>query len=127
MVQDLHITSGDFFWNAAARDAGFTEQFWHEAYNLYLDAVDRDPSPSFDKFDVERTLRVPFRQSQVDVLVRVHPDAREYRVLRFTVFPTADDEPEPRQVSRWYWHEGPEQETRTALGEGALLDSSHRW
>ena len=127
MVRRAADTPGDFFSNPTAREAGFTDNFWHHAYQLYLDAVRRDPSPSLDKFDVARTVRVPFRQGHVDVLVRVNPDPREFRVMRFTAFPAADDRPDPRQVSRWYWQEGPEQETRAALGEGALLDSSHRW
>lgn len=127
MVRKEADAPGDFFSNPAAREAGFTDNFWHHAYELYLDAVSRDPSPSLDKFDVARTVRVPFGQGQADVLVRVHPDPREFRVMRFTAFPAAYDRPEPRQVSRWYWVEGPEQETRAALGEAALLDSSGRW
>ena len=127
MVRKAAGTPGNFFSNPAAREAGFTDHFWHQAYERYLDAVSRDPSPSLERFDVARTVRLPFGQGYVDVLVRVHPEPREFRVMRFTVFPAADGGPEPRQVSRWYWREGPEQETRTALGEGALLDSSHRW
>ena len=47
MAQETHIIPADFFWNAAAQEAGFSGQFWLDAYNCYLDAVQRDPSPSF--------------------------------------------------------------------------------
>ena len=43
MAQETRITSADFFWNAAAQEAGFSGQFWLDAYNCYLDAVQRDP------------------------------------------------------------------------------------
>ena len=94
MAQETHITPADFFWNAAAQEAGFSGQFWLDAYNRYLDAVQRDPSQSFDKWEVERTFRVPFESGHVDVLVRMQPDGREYCALRFTVFP-AGDGPDP--------------------------------
>ena len=122
MVQRPAITPGHFFSNPAAREAGLTEQFWYQAYQLYLDEVNRDPSPSLDKFFIERTIQAPFGQNFVDVLVRMQPEANEYCSLRFTVFP-AGEEPEVRQVSRWYFSD----ETRPVLGEGVLLDANSPW
>jgi hypothetical protein len=126
MAQETHITPADFFWNAAAQEAGFSGQFWLDAYNRYLDAVQRDPSQSFDKWEVERTFRVPFESGHVDVLVRMQPDGREHCALRFTVFP-AGDGPDPRQLDRWYFYGDEEKETPPILGEGALLDYMNRW
>ena len=126
MAQQTRITTADFFWNTAAQESGFSGQFWLDAYNRYLEAVQLDPSPSFDIWEVERTLRVPFEGGHVDVLVRAQPDGREYSVLRFTAFP-ASDGPEPYQIERWYWFEDNEKETPPALGEAALLDHRNRW
>ena len=122
MVELPPITPSDFFSDAAAREAGFTDQFWYRAYILYLDELARDPSRSFAKYDIERTLRIPFQRGYVDVLVRAQPEPREERVLRFTAFP-AGDEPGIRRVSRVYRYE----ETRPVLGEAALLDAGWRW
>ena len=36
MVLQTSVTTADFFWNDAARDAGFSSMFWLEAYQLYL-------------------------------------------------------------------------------------------
>ena len=122
MVQRPPITPNHFFSDHAAREAGFTEQFWYQAYQLFLDEENRDPNPSLDKFFIARTIRAPFRQDFVDVLVRMQPEPGEYSSLRFTVFP-AGNEPEVRQVSRWY----SSNETRPVLGEGVLLDANFPW
>ena len=55
MTDSLSKTPDLFLSNAAARDYGFTDEFWHKVYTLYLEAVQRDPSVSFDKLEVERT------------------------------------------------------------------------
>ena len=118
------ITPRDFFSNAAAREAGFTEDFWYQAYQLYLDEAGRDPGLSLEKFDRPRTVRMPFKQGYVDVIARVQPEPREYRIVRFTAFPTeGEGGSEVHQVSRWYRLE----ESRPVLGEGALLDENARW
>ncbi len=124
MDSQTGITPNDFFSNAAAREAGFTEHFWYQAYLLYLDDADRDPDPSMDKFDSPRTVRMAWGQGQVDVIVRVQPEPREYRIVRFTAFP-ADGEggAEVRLIRRWYYRD----EDRPVLGEGALLDENARW
>ncbi len=130
MQQD--ITPDDFFCNSAHRGRIhrpiLVPGLPFQAYLAYLDAVTADPSHSMKKFDYERTLRLPFREGYVDVLIRVHPEPREYRIVRFTAFP-ASDGPESRQIERWYWQRygGDEKEDRSVLGEGALLDESHRW
>ena len=116
------ITPNDFFSNPAARESGFTEQFWYQAYQLFLDEENRDPNPSLDKFFIARTIRAPFKQHFVDVLVRMQPEPGEYSSLRFTAFP-AGEEPEVRQVIRWYSSD----ETRPVLGEGVLLDANFPW
>lgn len=116
------LTPSDFFSNTAAREAGFTDEFWYAVYVLFEEAIASDPSNSFDKVDIERTFRMPFRTGHVDVLVRTSPDAREYPSVRFTVFP-AGDEPEARQVLRWY----KSIETRPVLGEGAYLNFGFPW
>ena len=124
MDSQFDITPKDFFSNAAAREAGFTEEFWYQAYQLYLDEAECDPDRSLEKFDIPRTVRMPFNQGYVDVIVRVQPEPREYRIVRFTAFP-ADGEggPEVRQISRLYNRD----EERPVLGEGALLDENGRW
>ena len=122
MARKFPITAADFFSNPPAQEAGFTGEFWHRAYNLYLKEVNRDPSRSLDKFDVPRTIRVSHGQGEIDVMVRMEPESREHGALRFTAFP-ASDGPEPRQVDRWYEPD----ETRPVLGEGALLDAMNRW
>ena len=124
MDSQFDITPRDFFSNAAAREAGFTEEFWYQAYRMYLDEAGRDPDRSLDKFDRPRTVRMPFDQGYVDVMARVQPEPREYRIVRFTAFP-ADGEggSEVHQISRWYSR----YEERPVLGEGALLDDNIRW
>ena len=110
------------FSNAGAREYGFTDEFWYQVYQLYMKALADDPCMSFEKFDIERTIRQPFGQEQIDVLVRSHPDAREYQHLRFTAFPAGEEE-DVQQVSRWYVVA----ETFSVLGEAVLLDYSSRW
>ncbi len=56
------IAPRDFFSNAAAREAGFTEHFWQRAYRLYLEEADRDPDRSLEKFDRPRTVRMRWGQ-----------------------------------------------------------------
>ena len=88
--------------------------------------MERDPSRSLDKWDVPHTVRLPFGDGHVDVLVRTQPDGREHSALRFTAFPASND-PEPRQLNRWYWYDRVGKETRPILGEAALLDVVNRW
>ncbi len=116
------ISPNDFLSNTAAREADFTDQFWHHIYTLYLAEVDSDPSRSFLKYDIERTIRVTVQQGRVDVLIRPQPEPREERVMRFTAFP-AGDEQKTRQVSRVYRRD----ETRPVLGEAVLPDAGWRW
>lgn len=124
MDSQFEITPKDFFSNAAAREAGFTEEFWYQAYQLYLDEAERDPDRSLDKFDIPRTVRMAFNQGYVDVMARVQPEPREYRIVRFTAFPTdGEGRAEVHQIGRLYSHD----EDRPVLGEGALLDENGRW
>ena len=118
----ISITPSSFFSNAAATEHGFTDEFWYRVFGLYLEAVARDPDPSFDKHEVERTIRVPFREGHVDVLVRCQPEPREFGVLRFTVFPASDGDG-VREIPRRYMRDA----SRPVLGEGALLDAYNRW
>ena len=110
------------FSNAAAKKYGFTDEFWFEVYELYAKALADDASQSFDAFDIERTIRRQFGGRSVDVLVRSHPDAREYQQLRFTAFAAETDEA-ARQVPRWYWH----RDDMPVLGEAVLVDYTNRW
>ncbi|MYC33356.1 MAG: hypothetical protein F4X64_09285 [Chloroflexi bacterium] len=121
MAERKPISPDDFFSNAAAREAGFTDQFWFAAYNGWLDAINSSPSP-FIALEEPHTVRLPYRHGNADVLVRTEPDGREYYSIRFTAFP-AENAPTPRQISRWYFDD----ESRTALGEAALLDANFRW
>lgn len=122
MLESPPITSDDFFSNAAAREAGLSDQLWYNAYTLYMEEVERDPSPSFDKYLIERTVRVPFGQGHIDVLVRSQPEPREEVIMRLTAFSSGYEREVP-QLSRVYMHE----EKRPALGEAALLDAGWRW
>ena len=121
MVEREPITSNDIFSNAAAREAGFTDQFWFAAYNGWLDAIKSSASP-FIAMEEPHTVRLPYVHGHADVLVRTEPDGREFYSIRFTAFP-AEDAPTPRQISRWYFDD----ESRTALGEAVLLDANFRW
>ena len=87
------------FSNAAAREYGFTDEFWHEVYYLCAKALADDTCESLDVFDIERTIRRPLGDQQVDMLVRSHPDAREFQHLRFTAFPAGADDGD-RQIPR---------------------------
>ena len=126
MTQQTSITSASFFLNAAAQEAGLSGQFWLDAYNGYLEAMRNDPSPSLPAWEVERTVRVPFGDSQVDVLVREQPEGQEHSVLRFTAFP-AGNGTDPREFDRWYFYGDGENEIPPVLGEAALLDHNNRW
>ena len=123
MLERPPISSGDFFSNAAAREIGFTDQFWFDVYAQWLEAIRNDPT-----MDMEvvlfgpRTFRMPFRDGAVDVLVRGQPDGREYYAIRFTAFPAADAV-QPPQIERWYQ----DTETRAVLGEAVLLDVNFPW
>ena len=115
------VTHYDFFINAVAHETGLTHQFWHQAYIQFLKDVESNTStPGFDMYDIALTVRIPFHQKQIDVLVRCQPEPREYRIIRLTAF-SAGDERQTPQVSG---HFG---ESRTVLGEAALLDAGHRW
>ena len=127
MVKDSRDSAERFFLDSAAHDGGFSVRFWQDAKRHYQDALDQDPNPSFDKFEVERTVRVPFQTGHVDVLVRIQPDMGEYRALRFTAF-TADGGSKPEQIGRWYWYDSDESgNPRQVLAEAVLLDAMNRW
>ncbi len=125
MVHRQTTTSQDFFSNAAARNAGFTEQFWYQAYQLYQHEAAQDPDPAWDiKLTRPRSIRMPFREGYVDVVVRAQPETREYVIMRFTAFPAdGEDGPDADQSGSWYVHN----EKRPALGEGTLFDVNARW
>ena len=122
MTVDTHITPGSIFSNAAAREHGFTDDFWMEVCQLYEKALAEDPSRSLSVLDKERTIRASFRGQQVDVLVRNHPDAREYQQLRFTAFP-ADPNGDAPDIPRWYM----DRADRRVLGEAVLPDYPLDW
>ena len=125
MFHQPDITSRDFFSNPAAREAGFTEQFWYQAYLLYQDAANQDPDRSLAKYDRPRSIRMPFGDGHVDVIVRVQPESREHRIIRLTAYPAeGEDGPHAVQTNRrWYV----DNEKRPVLGEGAFLDENVRW
>ena len=122
MSESQSKTPNSFLSNAAARDHGFTDEFWLDVYNRHQELVANDPDASFDKNERARTIRVPFQNGNVDVLIRFQPRPYEYWVMRFTAFPVAVGA-EFREISRSYWYEG----SRGVLGEAALLDASNRW
>ncbi len=114
----------DFFSNAAALEAGLTQQFWHQAYIQFLMEAESDTSiPLFDRYVVARTVRIRLCQETIDVLVRCQPDPREYRIVRFTAFPATPGR-QTLQTSQAYKLLG---KGRAILGEAALLDTGHRW
>lgn len=114
----------DFLTNSDARQAGMDEDFWQTAYDAYLDAAERDPRASFDKFDLPRAVQLPFNEGLIEVIVRVQPDPREYRIIRLTAFQArTEDIQDPDRADRWNVH----RETRTPLGEAALLDENFPW
>lgn len=123
--------SKDFFTNQSTRAYGFTDQFWQEAYDKYRQAQEQEmqTNPRWGEvLEMEFTVRVSFRGSDYDVLVRTPPeDSREFPPLRLSAFP-AGPEPEPPQMSRIYWYsdEGQRIDLRP-LGEAALLDDFNTW
>ena len=122
MVERKPISLDDIFSNDAARVAGFTDEFWFDAYNRWLEAIRNDPQGGFVAYESEHTFRMSYRHGDVDVLVRIEPEGREHPSLRFTAFP-AENTPSPRPINRWYQYD----ETRATLGEAALLDVNNRW
>ena len=122
MLERTPFTPNDIFSNAAARAAGFTDQFWFDAYQSWLEEIRNDPKGGFDAYEREHTLRMTYEHGDVDILVRIQPEGREHPSLRFTAF-SAEDTPRPRPINRWYQYD----ETRAVLGEAALLDVNHRW
>ena len=122
MVERKPISLDDIFSNADARAAGFADEFWFDAYNLWLEAIRNDPQGGFVAYESEHTFRMSCQHGDVDVLVRIEPEGREHPSLRFPTFPAADT-PAPRPINRWYQYD----ETRAALGEAALLDVNNRW
>ena len=122
MLDRPPIAPSDFFSNAAAQAAGFTDEFWFDAFNQWTEALHNDAESFFIAIDSPRTFRMPFRDGYADVLVRNQPDGREYYAIRFTAFP-ADDEPTPRQIDRWYMYD----ESRPVLGEAILADVNFPW
>ena len=122
MTTSPEKSPSSIFSNSVARECGFTDEFWYEVYGLYAKALADDPCDSFDAFDIERTIRRKFNGRQVDVLVRSHPDAREFQQLRFTAF-AADVDGGTREIPRWY-QDG---DDRPVLGEAVLLDYSYHW
>ena len=122
MTTTPDIPSGSIFSNAAAREYGFTDEFWVEVCGLYEKALAADPRRSLAVLDKERTIRRSFRGQPVDVLVRNHPDAREFQQLRFTAF-LADPNEDAPEIPRWYMdHAG-----RRVLGEAVLPDYPNDW
>ena len=98
------VTRCDFFVNAAALEAGLTQQFWYQAYLQFLEDAENDTStPGFERYDIARTVRIPFHQNQIDVLVRCQPEPRECRIIRLTAF-SIGDERQTSPLSRWYGH-----------------------
>ena len=122
MTESRSIPPASFVTNAAARAYGFTDEFWLEVYTRYEEVLVNDPDISLSKIERARTIRMPFREGSVDVLVRCQPRPYEELVMRFTAFSVADGD-EFKEISRWYWYDGP----REVLGEAALLDASNRW
>ena len=114
-------TPSDFLVNSAAREAGLSNDFWHQAYTLFRREADKEMTP--DAYERERTFRVPSKGGPVDVLVRCQPEPRETMILRFTAFP-AGPGAQVRQLSGFYRLDG---ESRPVLGEAALLDVRHSW
>ena len=64
-------TPSDFFVNTAAIEAGLSNDVWHRAYVLFRCEADKEMT--FDAYEGERTIRVPFAQGLVDVLMRCQP------------------------------------------------------
>ena len=124
MPETESVTRYDFFVNAAALEAGLTQKFWYQAYLQFLEDAENDTStPGFEMYDIARTVRIPFHQKQIDVLVRCQPEPREYRIIRLTAFSVGYERQTP-QLSRWYRRLA---ESRTVVGEAALLDVGQRW
>ena len=118
------VTRCDFFITASALEAGLTQQFWYQAYLQFLKDTESDTTaPGFEMYDIARTVRIPFHQKHIDVLVRCQPEPKEHRIIRLTAFPAGNERQAP-QLSRWYRRLD---ESRTVLGEAALLDVGQRW
>ena len=121
----------DFFTNHAARDLGFTDQFWQEAYDKYRHEMEEGMkvNPRWgDELEKERTVRVSLQGRDYDVLVRTPPeDAREFPPLRLSAFP-AEPGSEVPEMSRIYWYNEENQRIDIKpLGEAALLDEFNQW
>ena len=89
MSTPSRFTANDIFTNSEARDAGFTEAFWLQALAGFQEEVNRQPGGFFNNFDSLYTVRVPFHQGEIDVIVRVQDRPGQTVILRFTAFQTA--------------------------------------
>ena len=116
----------DFFTNNAARELGFTDEFWQESYDKYRHEMEEGMkvNPRWgDEMEKERTVRVSFQGSDYDVLVRTPPeDSREFPTVRLSAF-TVEPGSEVIPMSRIYWYDT----DRKPVGEAALLDDFNKW
>ena len=88
MSTPSRFTSDDIFTNSEARDAGFTEAFWLQALAGFHETVNPQPDGFLNNFEGPYTVRVPFHQGEVDVIVRVNDRPADTIILRFTAFQT---------------------------------------
>lgn len=108
------ISEKDVFTDQTARDAGFTNAFWLQAFNAQFAAADAEPDDNMEKYFAPRRLRLPHNGQDFDVYVRVQEHPREFPVFRFSAF-HAQDNPEeflPDDMP---------------LGQAAILDQNFRW
>ena len=81
MPKTESVTRYEFFINDDAHETGLTRQFWYQAYLQFLEDAENDTSMSeFERYDISRTVRIPFHQKQIDVLVRCQTEPSEYRL-----------------------------------------------
>ena len=111
--------SEDLFLNAAAREAGLSNDVWHQAFTLFLHEADR--LKLYGPKRLQHTVRVPSALGPLDVLVRCQPDPGEALIFRFTAFPAGPGS-EVHQLSGDYRRDG---ESRPVLGEAVLLDEAY--
>ncbi len=119
MSTPYRFTSDDIFTNSTARDAGFDEAFWLQAFDGFQEAINRQPGGFLNNFDSPYTVRVPFRQGEVDVIVRVNDRPADTVILRFTAFQTESSQ-DDRLDERY-------ERTRPRRPEAALLDYNSPW
>ena len=116
------IPSGSIFSNTAAREYGFTDEFWVEVCGLYEKALAADPRRSLAVLDKERPYAGRSGASRSTCLSAITRTRVSISSCEFTAF-LADPNEDAPEIPRWYMDHA----DRRVLGEAVLPDYPNDW